>query len=58
MNSLNEMLSKTKYGVTLTFGECAENHVGMEKIGEKSMYGFTYDELKKAKEKFKNKGFK
>ena len=31
--------------ITLTFSECGENHIGMEKIGEKSPEGYTLDEL-------------
>lgn len=31
--------------ITLTFGECAENHKGMEKIGEISDRGFTHEDL-------------
>ena len=32
--------------ITLKFGDCAENHVGMEKIGELRDSGFTYEDLK------------
>ena len=41
--------------VTLTFGDCAENHVGMEQIGERSEVGFNLKELQKAQEKFEDK---
>ena len=44
--------------VTLTFGDCAENHVGMEQIGERSEVGFNLKELQKAQEKFEEKGCK
>lgn len=40
--------------ITLTAGECAENHVGMEKIGELSDKGFTLSDLKKMKTKFED----
>lgn len=45
-----------RMGVTLTFGECAENHVGMQKLGEKGEHGFTLQELSAAKEKFEANG--
>ena len=32
--------------ITLTFGDQAENHVGMQKIGHLAKYGFTTGELK------------
>ena len=35
--------------VTLTFGDCAENHVGMEQIGALSDSGFTLENLKNVK---------
>jgi hypothetical protein len=31
--------------ITLTFCDCAENHVGMEQIGEKDINGFTIDDM-------------
>lgn len=31
--------------ITITFGDCAENHVGMEKIGSMHDKGFSYDQL-------------
>lgn len=36
--------------ITITFGEQAENHVGMQKIGEKAEEGFSVQELKEAME--------
>lgn len=42
--------------ITLTFGDCAENHRGMQAIGEKKSEGLTYDELVMAKEYFEEKG--
>jgi hypothetical protein len=32
-------------GITLTFGDCAENHVGMQVIGEKSDNGFSVKDI-------------
>ena len=32
--------------ITLTFGDCGENHVGMQKIGQMSEEGFDYSFLK------------
>lgn len=31
--------------ITITFGDCGENHVGMQKIGEQCNKGFTLDDL-------------
>lgn len=42
--------------ITLTFGDQAENHVGMQKIGTLADCGFTYDDLLNAKTKFEAKG--
>ena len=38
--------------VTLTFGDQAENHVGMQKIGKLADSGFDYNDLVQAKTKF------
>lgn len=43
-------------GITLTFGECAENHVGMQKLGEKGEHGLTLQELGDAKARFEAAG--
>lgn len=32
--------------ITITFGECAENHVGMQQLGHKESVGFTLDDFK------------
>ena len=48
------MLLKRK-AMTLTFGECAENHVGNQKIGKRSDEGFTLDDLQKAATEFHKK---
>lgn len=41
---------------TLTFGDQAENHVGMQKIGELATHGFDLDDLKVAQKWFENVG--
>ena len=41
--------------ITITFGDVAENHVGMQQIGDVSV-GFTYDDLLVAQEWFERKG--
>lgn len=43
---------------TLTFGDCAENHTGMQKIGNISNQGFTVKDLMKWKNIFIEKGAK
>lgn len=42
--------------ITITFGDQAENHVGMQKIGNIADRGFTYEELINAKNNFENIG--
>lgn len=44
--------------ITITYGDQAENHVGMQKIGEMADDGFTIKELKEAKKEFEKKGCK
>jgi len=44
--------------ITLTFGDCAENHRGMQAIGEKKNEGLKPIELLAAKIKFEEKGIK
>lgn len=41
---------QAKEAVTLTFGDCAENHVGMQMIGKVSEEGFNERDLEAAKE--------
>lgn len=41
---------------TITFGDQAENHVGMQKIGKKAEEGLSYDDLVKIQEWFAKKG--
>lgn len=45
-----------KWTMTLTFGDVAENHVGMEKIGGKAKEGFTLRELQLAQTQFSTLG--
>lgn len=42
---------------TLTFGDCAENHVGMQKIGIPTNDGYTINEMIEICENFKNNGY-
>lgn len=41
---------------TLTFGDVAENHKGMQKMGNLASTGFTLADLEKAKEYFESRG--
>jgi hypothetical protein len=41
---------------TITFGDQAENHVGMQKIGQLSQTGFTLEDLNRAKACFEQNG--
>ena len=47
-----------KSTITLTFGDQAENHVGMQKIGKLAIEGFNRNDLLDAKKKFEKKGYK
>jgi hypothetical protein len=42
--------------ITLTFGDQAENHRGMQKLGELADEGFSIQDLEEAKRKFEAKG--
>lgn len=42
--------------ITLTFGDCAENHRGMQMIGEQAKGGLGLGELQRTKEWFEGKG--
>jgi hypothetical protein len=44
--------------ITLTFGDCAENHRGMQAIGEMAKCGLDVEELQRTKEWFEGKGKK
>lgn len=51
------MMENDKKGViTITFGECVENHARMEMIGEQIDEGLSYSRLQKIKEKIEKKG--
>lgn len=50
----SNMMNQT---ITITFGEQAENHKGMQKIGELADIGFTIEELKKAQAIFTEEGY-
>ncbi|KAN0048028.1 hypothetical protein ACTA71_002419 [Dictyostelium dimigraforme] len=41
---------------TITFGDCAENHVNMEKLGSMSDHGFDLDDINLFKDYFEKKG--
>jgi len=43
---------------TITLGDCAENHAGMQKIGDLADSGFTHQDLKQAGKWFKKRGMK
>jgi hypothetical protein len=40
--------------ITITFGDCAENHVGMQKLGQAVTSGFSYGDMAQAKQFFEN----
>lgn len=44
--------------ITLTFGDCMENHVGMQKVGTLSENGYSLVDLIKFKKEFETKGIK
>ena len=46
----------SEIAITLTFGEVAENHAGMQQIGDKGEKGFEKDDLEFFKRKFKKAG--
>lgn len=41
--------------ITLTFGDCAENHRGMQEIGKKALDGLTFDDLLEIQKYFVSK---
>ena len=49
-------MQKNTSTITLTFGDQAENNVGMEKIGNLSDKGFSLRDLRRAKRYFDKKG--
>jgi alkylated DNA repair dioxygenase AlkB len=42
--------------ITITYGDCAENHIGMQILGQKASEGFSLDDLKRASKAFKRLG--
>ena len=56
MNIIEKKNDIKKNIVTLTYGDCAENHVGMQQLGEKEDNGFSVDDLEKLYKKMKEKG--
>jgi len=51
-------LTPFKGTMTLTFGEVAESHVGMQQLGKKAEKGFQLHELKRAQRYFDKRGCK
>lgn len=49
---------KVSETITLTFGDCAENHVGMQKLGKVADKGFSKDVLVQSQKFFESKGIK
>ena len=49
-----EQKDKYKNIITLTYGDCAENHVGMQQLGKKEDNGFSKSELISLYKKVKN----
>ena len=57
-NISNEIhMTKRKTAITITFGDCAENHKGMQIIGKFADCGFTTEELISTKEMFEREGW-
>lgn len=42
--------------ITLTFGDCMENHAGMQKLGKMSSHGFNFKDLDRVRQFFKELG--
>lgn len=55
-NRINNIITKRKSAITITFGDQAENHKGMQIIGKMSDHGFTNEELLKTKDLFEREG--
>lgn len=49
-------MSIVKETITLTFGDCAENHRGMQEIGTPAKVGLSLDDLMNAKKYFEDEG--
>jgi len=52
MEEESDDITKNRSTITLTFGDQAENHVGMQKIGKMASDGFSIDDLLEAKKTF------
>jgi hypothetical protein len=50
-------MNKLKFTYTITFGDVAENHVGMQKIGKLHSYGYSVKKLKNVMKELKEKNF-
>ena len=50
------MAATPEFTYTITFGDCAENRVGMQQIGSKASTGFTIEDLYRIKAKFEQEG--
>jgi hypothetical protein len=50
------VLFPENYACTLTFGERAENHAGMQLLGEEVKDGFSIEDLKEIQKRFEEKG--
>jgi hypothetical protein len=50
------VLTKQNSALTLTFGDRAENHAGMQIIGKMAEHGFTIDKLREAQRRLKAEG--
>ena len=46
-----------KETITITFGECGENHVGMQQLGKRADKGFTIEELQDLRKVVEGAGF-
>lgn len=44
--------------ITITFGDRAENHKGMQLLGTPATRGYSITELEAAQQKFEDKGYK
>jgi len=48
--------SRKMDAITLTFGDCMENHAGMQKVGEMSTNGFNFEDLDRIRHFFQELG--
>jgi hypothetical protein len=54
---LPQIMSMSKETMTITFGDVAENHPGMQKLGKLAKHGLTLNDLQKAKAFFEGNGY-